>query len=1795
MADDKNQEQQGEGESLEGGSYDVIRARLVKHGRELSKRCTQLNELRKETFGGTELVRLGIEKVSTELNCDPCDVVKIGKYTLIAFNVFLGLKSVPKIEHVFSLCTFSPKGEGGGHSYHPASLDAIPGLFDNENFEKLFVELYKYTKGARVLRLKVTPTKLFVVFQIGPDPRRNIRVFHWNIDPGGNGLVFVDNRGERELPQAPSHEVTWTATEREDQRGGLHPHVSIQDRVFVETVGGDLTIKVEDNTADGLGIYREEVEEPDQSLDDARIEYDDIGPLILIRVLPYREEVWRYFVFNERTKEVVRIDAIGQSCQLLPEEHGIVFPGGFYLTSGESTSFAVDIEGLEFEERVDSPNGEDVMYVYHRRDTGRYALLPYNLIRKEVAQPILCRGYCRYDDGKLPVLLDAKEPTTVHQLRLYDTPFVSAKFAAAAPTDDSYLAKVGNAELVKGISEAYSLLRLIENEDPRRITYEDVITSSTHLLNNFDWLKAKEAGELAPVITDIRSTGELIIDEFDKVVAIRKRAREALAEARAQQEALVKTLRVSDFKGVDQYMEGLTKLRSQRGHVITLKDVRAIDLPALDELEKELVEQFERVSKACVDFLVGGDALKPIGAQLDEVLGRVEGSTNALELEPIKVEIEGLGDGLKVLAEVVSGLQVGDAVARTKILEDISEVMAHQGRVRATFQSKRKELLTSEGRAEFAAQFKLFSQSVSSALGMAETPEKCDEQLTALLVQLEELEGRFSEFDEFLGDLAAKREEVHDAFQAKKQTLLDQRQARVQNLLGAAERILSGVARRAQGFKTPDELNAYFAADAMVLKIRELIERLGKLGASVKAEEIASRIKSSKQNALRALRDKTDLFEDGGNLIKFGRHRFSVNTQVVDLTVVRHGEGMAFHLGGTDYFDMITDEGFEASRDYWEQQIVSETEEVYRGEYLAASLLFAADSGEGELTLNKLYDAGRGEGGLLGVVRKHAANRYDEGYERGLHDSDAALILDKLLRMWATAGLLRVASTPRAWACLFWAWSDAKAERKAWHRRAQSVVRLRDALGQSPALEALGEDLAAAISKFLDEHGIAHDSNDVAQAGMYLVEELASERPRFTTSATAQDLVDALMQALDATNKRRAFEDDLRALEGRLGERFALARAWVEAFAARPDAPKGSEHSLVEAAVIIVTDRKLDRDIQSAISATEVTGLLGQHPRIRERTLELRLDEFLSRLGRFTRERVPGFRAYRKLRSKLIEQERERLRLDEFKPKILSSFVRNRLVNEVYLPLVGDNLAKQLGASGASKRTDQMGLLLLISPPGYGKTTLMEYIANRLGLVFMKVNGPALGHNVVSLDPAEAPNATAAEEVKKIGLALEMGNNVMLYLDDIQHTHPELLQKFISLCDATRRIEGVWKGKTRTYDLRGKKFCVIMAGNPYTESGESFQIPDMLSNRADTYNLGDVLGGREEQFALSYIENSLTSNPTLAPLAGREMTDVYKFVKMADGQEVASSEFSHDYSGAEIQEILATLKHLKACQDVLLKVNLLYIQSAAMDDAYRREPPFKLQGSYRNMNKLAEKVVPAMTPAEVEALIDDHYLGEAQTLTTEAEQNTLKLAELRGRLTGEKQERWAHIKKEYVRTKSLGGAEDDPAVRVLGQLSIVAERLESIRSSLDGAAETAARSHKETRAHTAKLTELARFAQQGVAAREAEPKTAIAKVAPPAAPSAMPAWLRPQLIQLTRAMQLLSQPRLQVQVKNEPPPGVTELLAQQVAIVERTLVPLVQSAAEKLGDVRGLEKRVTEILGRMRDLDSFIRQGGRLR
>ena len=218
--------------------------------------------------------------------------------------------------------------------------------------------------------------------------------------------------------------------------------------------------------------------------------------------------------------------------------------------------------------------------------------------------------------------------------------------------------------------------------------------------------------------------------------------------------------------------------------------------------------------------------------------------------------------------------------------------------------------------------------------------------------------------------------------------------------------------RRTGKMDSADELNAYFASDPMVHKLGDLAAQLDALGDTVKAEELRGRLMAARQDAVRAQRDRSDLFEAGTEIIRLGNHRFSVNTQSLEATLLPRDGTMTLHLTGTGFYDPVRDDALLEAKDLWEQSLISESPEVYRGEYLAGSLLLAAEEGRDGLSMRILQDASLQEGGLSKWVRELAAKRYDEGYERGIHDEDAARILEKLLAMRATAGLLRFSPKP---------------------------------------------------------------------------------------------------------------------------------------------------------------------------------------------------------------------------------------------------------------------------------------------------------------------------------------------------------------------------------------------------------------------------------------------------------------------------------------------------------------------------------------------------------------------------------------------------------------------------------------------------------------------------------------------------------------------------------------------------------------------------------------------------------------
>ena len=1759
------------GDDVRGSNYDIIRDRLAQQAGTLRSRADELNQRRQDIFGGTELSVAGQVVVRTEHNCVPRDIVNIDDHLLFGYNVYIGMKKSTDVDDVFSFHAFEKTDDSFEIELLPE--ESNENFLGDEDFVSDFDSLYTYYGDVRLLQLQRTDSRLLFVFQTGTT-LDDTRVLRWGLD-SNQKASYIDNSGGRDLQTPRQHDFDWRAITRSDHVQGRYPHMCVLDEVFVDCVNGELTIKIEDNSESGKGIYSEPVEDAHQSLGDADVRYTEIDNLILLRILPYRESDWRYFVFNKLTKDVRRIDTIGQSCVTLPEHHGVIFPGGYVLSEGPMREFDVETDGMRFQEMIRSANGEDFLYVFYRPGEGNYLLLSYNVIRKEIENPINCHGYSIFSDGKMVVFrLMNDEATRVHPMQIWRTPYYSDEYAAERPTDtDSRLTDLGNAELVRGISDLLGLCRMIDDLEPSETIYEALIKTAQTLIDNYFWLSEEEVGNIKALLGQVVDTAELVIEEFIKVRAMREdAARQLQAVVERQEEILVDT-RYGEWRRLDRFVEGLGNLREHRGRLITLHDVRYIDDERLDELEEEIVERYDELTAATVKFLLGDDALAPYHERLDELDEKSEQFERTTVGNELLEELEEVNEQLTLLTDVVSNLDIADPVQRTEIVDDIGELLGRQNQVRAGLQNRLRSIRDKEGKAEFAVQFQLLDQAVNSALGLADTPEACDERLSRVLSQLEELESRFSEFDTYIGRLSEKREEIYEAFESRKQTLLEERQRRAQHIVDAAERVLRNVQRRAAAQDSVEDLNAFFAADAMIMRVRDQIERLRELGESVPADDLQTQLSHAQDESIRELRDKVDLFGDGDDVIKLGRHSFSIGEGTPEMTAVPRGDTMMLHVTGTEFFEAVDDPEYEKTRPFWDQPRVSENESVYRAEFLAASILFEAESGNGKWSIDELREAKRSDDGLASIVNEVRTDRYDEGYERGVHDEDARAILEALLGVYKTAGLLRYTPKARAAASLFWAFADDDRFGR-WARRAVSLGRLRETFDYGNPLAGLGAELGGAIDVFIrGEEGDYFGSFTASrcmEAGQYLAQELVDDDPIFVVSRESADLCDAFMDKLERKGSRLDFEEDLKKIDGDLTAGYDLVEAWLRGFIDR-EIDDDIDHIVPEAIAMLLVGDRINRKPSQVRTRLTIEGLRGQHPRIKDGVMEIRLDAFLTRLRQYIDEHVPAWRDYRRRTHAMVEREKKRLEVESLEPEVMSGFVRNQLINDVYLPIIGDNLATQMGTAGESTQANRSGLLFLISPPGYGKTTLMEYIASRLGVMFVRVNGPSLGYEVTSLDPANAPTATARQEIEKLNFAFEMGNNVMLYVDDVQHVSPEFMQQFISLCDATRRVDGVWNGQSKTYDLRGKRFSVVMGGNPYTESGERFRIPDMLANRADIYNLGDILSGNRSAFERSYIENALTSNEATAALIGRERDDIDRFIRIAEGEQIPMSEMSHDYSSVEGNQIVAVLKKYIQVRDVVLAVNQQYIRSAGQDDDYRNEPPFLLQGSYRNMGSLAERIVPAMNDEEVDQLIDDHYQNEAQTLTTGAEANLLKLAEIRGQMSEEQEQRWSELKREFNRRRMMGGGDDDPVARLAGPLATLVQRVEDVQGALD---------RRDLAEHLGEI----RDALTGLA--ESRPRPG----APPAVPEmsvsdgatrAGPADGVDMIAQLT---EVLEKGKLRVDVGGDVPDKLEAVLETQLGLIESAIVPLARALHHHFEGDGAVHQQLDQVLLRLERL-----------
>ena len=862
-----------EPQQLDQGTYQVIRQRLDALALQLRERVDKLNAARREVFGGIELKLTGSDRITTPHNCVPRDMAAVGRRFLFGFNVHFGLKQQITPSDVFAVYRFD------GKTFHAEPLDLIA----DDAFRKDFTDLYRYYKDARFAKFFRQDPHLYMKLRVGRDAD-DFKAFKWaalppeapdapDDDAGDVALRYLDNRSDSEVRYPRQSPFDWKRATRDMQRRGPHPHVSIEDLVYVECHGGDLTIKVEDNTATGQGIYSEPVDNPDQTLDDAEVNYVVQGPMVMLKVRPFQERQDRYFLFNTKTREVIRQDAIATACQLLPEDHGLIFPTGFYLTSGVSQTFPNTHATSVYERTLVSPNGEDFLYVFYERNRGVYTLMPYNLIERRVDTPIVCSGHCVFDDGTLILFKTHAEAQKHHAIQVWQTPFHGPDYQRDTPHADSLLYKIGNRDIVRGMAECAQLLQLIERDELYQDLYLDIVETASGLVDAYHWLNRDETFNLGEVVGQVREAGQAAVGEYEKLQRTRRATADAIDAVESRTQSLINDNAARIYDRIDPFIAALSGLRQVRGEVIALRDLKYADAERIDALEAAVDEQTQRISRRTVEFLLEPGSLDPYEAKAAGFAKRIDGLKKVTEADELGEAVDAAAAELEMLIDIVGNLDIEDATQRTAIIERVSAVFTTINAARAGLKNKRAALGEAEGAAEFASQLKLISQSVANYLDLSDTPEATDDYLTRVMVQIEELEGRFAEFDVFVVELADKRNEVLQAFESRKLQLQEARSKRAEALGQAAERVLSGIAGRVERMESVAEINSYLSGDLMIDKARRLVEQLRGLGDTVKADDIQGRLKTIREEAVRQLKDRKELQADGKNTIRFGPAR----------------------------------------------------------------------------------------------------------------------------------------------------------------------------------------------------------------------------------------------------------------------------------------------------------------------------------------------------------------------------------------------------------------------------------------------------------------------------------------------------------------------------------------------------------------------------------------------------------------------------------------------------------------------------------------------------------------------------------------------------------------------------------------------------------------------------------------------------------------------------------------------------------------------------------------------------------
>ncbi|MFT4023223.1 MAG: hypothetical protein QM664_05495 [Flavihumibacter sp.] len=287
-------------------------------------------------------------------------------------------------------------------------------------------------------------------------------------------------------------------------------------------------------------------------------------------------------------------------------------------------------------------------------------------------------------------------------------------------------------------------------------------------MDAYFWIGDPACFDLAAPLRQIRDIANTAIDEFAKVQSQRKYAQEQLEGKRKEVEALVISIRNLSAASMDELVGMLGKTRAMQGAVIELLNIKYMAVDEVNSL-KEILQQWNlSLSNDTVAFLLKENSLAPYEEKVKRQQELAAGITKVVDAKPVETAMGAIAGELEMLIDILGSLRIEDATQTTRIIEKISLIFASLNEAKADLARMTAQLKTKESAGEFHAQLTLLDQSMVNFLAMSVTPEKCDDYFTRISVQVEELESRFADFDDFVLTLADKREEVNKAFNSRR-------------------------------------------------------------------------------------------------------------------------------------------------------------------------------------------------------------------------------------------------------------------------------------------------------------------------------------------------------------------------------------------------------------------------------------------------------------------------------------------------------------------------------------------------------------------------------------------------------------------------------------------------------------------------------------------------------------------------------------------------------------------------------------------------------------------------------------------------------------------------------------------------------------------------------------------------------------------------------------------------------------------------------------------------------------------